>query len=118
MGIDFQSLLYEPIYTLQGVTVLLTLGNGAEYDSLTALDKTTGVEVGDHAEVPTIQPAAAFRIKELIDRGLILEDLLGATLEMNEWLWTVRNYKLKPSPNGQDDGEVFLILDERRKVTP
>lgn len=112
--IDFQTLLYDPIYLVQGVLVTLTLSaanGGTVYEDLTAVDKTIGADVGDKgAQVQTIKPVAALRVRELLDSGLTVAKLSKAKLQMNDFEWTVTSYKLIPSPRGENDGEVLLIL--------
>lgn len=111
---DFRAILFDPIYTIQGVPVKLTLATGLEFTSLTALDKTAGINTGNDVQVPTLEPAAGFRMRELLDNGISLKQLPDATLEMNGFVWTVASYKLRPSPRGENEGEVFLLLSEKR----
>lgn len=99
---------------------MLTLPNGGgTFEDLTALDKTSGVDIGavpgqrDRPVVQTIKPAAVLRMVELIAASISLASLAGASLEMNEFAWRVVSYRLRPSPKGENDGEVFLILAGR-----
>lgn len=108
---DYAALLYGPIYDALGVPATLTLpGDDGEVIELTALDKTAGVEVGSNVEVKTVEPGAVVRRSDLAD--VTLADLRGAELELNGVTWTVRNHMLKPSPKGEADGEVVLLLEE------
>ena len=107
---DYQATLYDPVYTVLGVPCVLTLADTRSFDTLTALDKTEGVDVGDNVQVPTIKPVAAFRMVELRAAGIEAEDVQDATLTMNGFTWTVDNYKFAPSPGGENDGELYLIL--------
>lgn len=117
-GMDYQSALYDPIYLIDGVPVTLTLESVSEpFDQLTALDKTAGVDVGDSVHVQTIRPAATLRVKELASFEIALDDLPGATLEMNEFEWIVQSYRVKPSPKGENDGEVLLLLTDKTPVS-
>lgn len=110
--IDYASLLYSPVYSVLGVEAVLTLPgtDGAEI-TLTALDKTAGVEVGGSVEVQTILPAAVVRASEL--SSVDLTDLEDSSLAMNGKTWRVKSYMLKPSPKGEGDGEVYLVLSEQ-----
>lgn len=111
---DYQALLYDPNYTIWGVSVTLTLlDSGGVFEDLTAIDKTAGVDVGDNAQVQTIKPVAAMRVVELLTAGLELDQLPDASLEMNGLVWNVVSYRLKPSPKGENDGEVYLILADK-----
>jgi hypothetical protein len=114
------SLLYGPMYGTAGfgVAAVLTLpGTDGAVIELRAIDKTAGIVTGSsggrfNAEVETISPAAAVRAGDIanIDKA----DLHGATLEMNGKTWTVENHAFRPSPNGEVDGEILLILTEAR----
>lgn len=108
---DYQATLYDPIYLIQGVAVVLTLPDSGGVFDFTALDKTAGADVGDQgAQVQTIKPVAALRVPELTAQGVAVTDLPKSTLAMNGFNWNVVSYKLKPSPLGENDGEVYLIL--------
>src|SRR5262245_13178952 len=114
---DYQALLFDPNYTVHGVPVLLTLADVSEPVGLTAIDKTAGVDVGvAGAQVQTIKPAAVRSVAELTEKGLTIESLHKATLEMNGFQWTVASTRARPSPKGENDGEVFLILHGKRPV--
>lgn len=118
-AMDYAAALYDPIYLITGVPVVLTLAEGGEFDALTALDKTSGIVVGETgAQVPTIKPAAAIRIRELAQYGIAVDALPGSDLEMNDFTWHVENYLLRPSPKGENDGEVLLLLSDKAAVTP
>lgn len=115
---DYQALLFDPIYSIQGVPAALLLANGTLLDSLTALDKTAGIDVGGgDVQVQTIAPAAVLRVAELTARGVALDDLIKAKLLMNGNEWRVNSHRPKPSPKGQRDGEVYLILGSQRELS-
>ncbi|MES0176870.1 hypothetical protein [Mesorhizobium sp. M0006] len=111
---DYTSLLYAPVYAVLGVPAVLTLCGGQPPMTLMAMDKTAGVVVGGGgrfgSEVETIAPAAAVQATDLAD--IDLADLRNASLEMNGKTWTVRNHQMKPSPNGEGKGEIWLLLSE------
>ena len=115
---DYRAILYDPIYSAQGVPAVLTLTTGEVIDSLTALDKTAGVDTTTaffHAhrlkpEVQTIKPGACLRVGELTDNGVSVDQLPNARLQMNGFVWNVTSYRMRPSPQGELDGEVLLIL--------
>lgn len=110
---DYQSLLYDPIYNTVGVAAILTLNDSAEpIDGLTVVDKTTGVDIGETVEAQVIVPAAIIRAVELAAKSVTVEELPKAKIEFNEKAWLIVSYRLLPSPNGEADGEVFLLLEE------
>lgn len=115
---DYQATLYDPIYSVQGVDATLTLeGALAPLTGLTVLDKTGGVDVGSNEmNVQTILPAAVLRVVELTARGVDVDSLPRAVLEFNDSTWRVKSYRPKPSPKGERDGEVYLILEQMEFV--
>jgi hypothetical protein len=111
---DYGALLYGPVYAALGAPAQLTLVEGEPPLLVTAIDKTAGVEVATSGsfDVLTIKPAAAVRVRELAALGVALADLDESTLSLNGRLWRVRSHMLKPSPKGELEGEVFLILSD------
>jgi len=108
--VDYQALLYDPIYLALGVPATLTLDSGEVLDAI-ALDKTAGIDLGlGESNAQTVVPAAVVRARELGAKGVSPKELPNATLLMNGMSWDVRSYRLKPSPLGERDGEVYLIL--------
>lgn len=115
---DYASLLFDPIYSIQGVPAAITLASGTLLDGLTGLDKTSGVDVGGgDVQIQTIVPAAIFRVRELREKGAVPADLPKASLIMNGFEWRVNSYRLKPSPKGEHDGEVLLLLSQKRELS-
>jgi hypothetical protein len=105
---DYQANLFDPIYTTLGVAGVI---NGVE--GFTVLDKTAGLEWGVKGpDVQTISCAAVVRAKELASLGVALGELENGSLEMNGTAWNIESYKYKPSPKGQGDGEIVLVLTE------
>lgn len=116
---DYASLLYDPVYSVLGVPATLTLEDERTF-SVTVLDKTAGVEVGgfqdnreraSYATVQTVLPAAVVRASEFA--GIDLADLEDAALAFNGKTWRVKSYQPKPSPKGEADGELYLLLSEK-----
>ncbi len=111
---DYNSVLFDPIYAIQGVPATLRLDDWGEDISVTAIDKTSGVAVsvsGD-PEIQTIRPAAAIRVAELTAAGVTRADIDTGTIEMNGTVWRLEATLPRPTPNGEDDGELWLILIE------
>lgn len=116
---DYQATLYSPIYAIQGVPAVLTLATGEVVDGLTALDKTAGVEIADaKAEVATIKPAAVLRIPELVEKGVAVAETPKGSIALNGYEWSIVSYRFRPSPNGENDGEVYLVLTGKTAVSP
>lgn len=114
---DYQNTLYGPIYLAQGVDALLTLADNRMAE-IVVLDKTAGIDIGESGgQLQTIKPAAAVRVPDLTERGIEVTDLPRAKIFFNGFQWTVTSYKLRPSPNGERDGEAYLILTSRTVVS-
>lgn len=108
---DYQNLLYDPIYGVIGVPAVLRMGSSLGNVDVTAIDKTVGVVVSQGVDLQTDSPAATIRAAELIAAGIGLENLDGRTLTLNGVDWRISSHHLNPSPRGESDGEVYLILD-------
>jgi hypothetical protein len=110
---DFSALLYGPLYAILGAPALLTIDDAPPL-TITAIDKTSGVEVSASGslDVLSIKPAAVVRMSELAALGVALAALDEATLLLNGKSWRVRSHMLKPGPQGEHKGEVFLILSD------
>lgn len=108
----YTDLLLAPIYTAFGVTISFVLAND-DMIEIIGLDKSGGVEVASNSvEVPTVKPACIIRMADLIELDLAPEDLIEATLSLNGVSWRVVSYFPKPSPLGERDGELYIILSE------
>jgi hypothetical protein len=112
-AMDYQATLYDPLYTVQGVDGTI---NGVE--GFTVLDKTAGIEfkMEDGVKVQTVTCAAIVRARELQELGVELDALEDGVLRMNGSEWRIESFKLDPSPKGQRDGQVILILQEETEL--
>lgn len=112
---DYQAILYDPIYNTQGVDAVLAFASGEQYD-LVVLDKTLGIDVGDGVQAQTIRPAAVARIPELTALGIGIERFMeeGTKITFNGFTWNIETTRNRPSPNGELDGEVFMFLSEKK----
>lgn len=108
---DYQSLLYDPVYGALGVGAVLHMGVPLGDVPLIAIDKTAGLTINQAVDVLTIAPAATVRAAELITAGVAFEDIDGKILTLNGKDWEVASIEKKPSPKGEDDGEILLLLD-------
>lgn len=113
---DYQSALYDPLYNSLGVAAQLLLPTGETFE-LTVIDKTSGIEIGDGVQVATLLPAAAVRMAELREKNVPLKrlDEQGVRISFNNFTWEVPSYRLRPSPKGENDGEVYLLLSEKKE---
>lgn len=110
MAIDFDAVLFGPVYGVLAVGIALTLSDTSEME-LRGIDKTSGVEVGQAGvDVQTVRPAAIVRGADLVAAGVEPDELLEATAIINGASWRVVSHILRQSPNGQADGEVYLLL--------
>ena len=108
--IDLATLLYDPIYSAWGVTA--SLDAGAAPVSVTVIDKTLDIRTGQWLELHTVRPVAAVRAPELLAAGVTFDDLDGSAIAFNEKTYRIESHRLKPAPNGEAHGEVYLILTE------
>jgi hypothetical protein len=109
--IDFSSLLYAPLYDHFGTDAKITTPSTEAYD-IRAIDFTAGVELGDGAGLLSIRPVAVVRVSDLDCSGIARKDLDGATIEINGKSWIIKATMPKPSPTGEDTGELYLVLIE------
>jgi len=108
--IDYQTLLYGPIYGFHGVDALITTTAGNV--SVVVLDRTYGAseKLGHGMVVETITPMCRVRMPELMSQISSLALLDMASVIFSNRSWRIRSYEPKPSPNGEDDGELELML--------
>jgi hypothetical protein len=110
--IDFSTDLYDPLYGELGVPATLTVGAAAPV-TLTVIDETrhkTAASGG--VEVSSVGPVAYVRMPELATNGITAANWDGALLTFNGRTWIVRKGDVLGSPNGEDLGEVRLLLKE------
>src|SRR5262245_51012370 len=109
MSHDYSALLFDPAYAELGVTATLTTAAGDV--TITVFDETRRkIQASAGVEVRSVEPAARARIPELTAKGIARDDYKGATLTFNGRTWTVRNWDVLGSPNGEDLGEVRFLL--------
>jgi len=111
--IDWNLLLHGPAYTILSEQATITPVDAAPA-TLRVMDKTGGVEVSDGSgvDVGTVRPAAVLLKREMTESGLSTSDLEGATLALNGKTWLVKSWFPRPAPNGEADGEIWLIMIE------
>lgn len=114
---DWQTLLLDPLYETLGTDAVI---RSVYFDSfpVRAIDKSSGVAVSgsspdsQHPSVQTLLPAAVIMMKSIIDLGINASDIEGGTIEMNGKMWSIKASQPKPSPDGEDAGELYLMLME------
>lgn len=103
---------YNTIYNTLGVDAVLTVQSTDGTFDLTVIDKTGGIQVSDDPTVASIKPAAVVRAYELTGHGLNRDDLNGASISFNGASWDIKASMPRPSPAGEQNGEVYLILSD------
>ncbi len=107
---DYSKVLYGPIYRTQGVTATITVA-GTPF-TVNAKDLTSGLQLPTGGvDLETSRPMVSMRMADLTDAGLDPDTLDGADLDINGNSWTVNAWKFMPSPFGQGDGEIYLMLE-------
>ena len=107
---NFGELLYAQSMRVFGTPATLTPFDG-EATSVTAIDRTAGVEVEDNTiGIKTIRPAADVRRSDLNAASIALKDLDGGTLTLNGTTWEISSTMENPTPFGTSDGLVTLLL--------
>jgi hypothetical protein len=105
--------LLNPIYDSFGVTAEIVLSGGSTVYELIAIDKTSGVDVAlQGVDSTSIHPAIVCRMAELLELDLTPADLRSAEVTINGGSWNVIAYYPKPSPLGESDGELYLMLTQ------
>lgn len=107
--IDWNTLLYDPLYASFGTAATMTPAVGAAA-AVTVIDQTRGVEIQSGIEMPVIRPACFVRKSEMTGAGLTEQAMLGGTIAMNGYTWTVNDIRPKPGPMGKDSGESMFVL--------
>jgi hypothetical protein len=105
-------MLYAPVYAALGVAAEMTVEGDETLYEFVVLDKTGGVEITLQGAETTLSPAVVMRRADLEEVELSPADLRNALIEVNGVSWKVISYYNKPSPMGQLDGEIYLILTQ------
>lgn len=106
---DYRALLFGPIYAAWGVPAVLQLGTGT-FD-ISAIDRATGVSLVGPVTLETVRPHALVLRGDLDDLGVTLDQLDGGSIALNGKSWAILAHQSKPSPNGEAEGEVALMLE-------
>lgn len=113
MSIDWAKMHLDPIYATLGVpAVVLLADSGGTVTGLTVIDKTAGVQLGEHdTQVDTLTPACCIRASEWDALGFHALDFEEASIEFNGSRWAIKGFPKRPVPaGGASRGEILLIL--------
>jgi hypothetical protein len=106
---DIFSGALDSIYAVLGVDGNIEGVTG----TVRVVDKTVGVADPSASgfTVPTMLPAACVRRADLAEHGVDeVGDIINKTITFNGKTWRITAHKPKPSPLGEDLGEVYLFL--------
>ena len=98
-----------------GKTATLRLVGFSDAVSVTAIPKIAGASIdppGTPVEIQTIRPAADVRVSELTDNSIARVDLKGGEIDIAGATWRIENTLPRPSPEGEANGEIRMILIE------
>ena len=108
--INWQASMYDPIYSVLGVSATVASAGG-QSATVTAVDKTAGILIPDaRTQIDTIRPVAYVRTRELESAGILVADLPEGSITLNGGTWRIKSYQPHPSPLGEADGQIILIL--------
>jgi hypothetical protein len=107
---EYRYSFFGPQYAVYGRPAVLQLGVGT-FEDLVAIDMATGVSLAGDIVLETVRPHARMLRGDLDDRGILVEQLDGGSIALNGKVWTIMAHQAKPSPNGEADGEVWLMLE-------
>lgn len=105
----------DAIYATIGVDCSIVKGSGgAAVTGFTVIDKTSGVAVntGDQITVQSLIPACVIRVSELTIKSMTRADLIDCKPTFNGKTWRSRSNQPKPTPDGEDGGELYLFLTD------
>ena len=102
--------LLGPCYDEFARPAVLTLAVGV-FD-IAAIDDTAGVLLPGPIGIESLHPAAAVRSVDLAALGITVAQLDNQALALNGKSWKIIAHRMKPSPAGEADGEVILILEK------
>jgi len=107
--IDYNAILYDPVYAELGVPAMMT--HTAGVSEITVIDdtRTKSLTTGS-LETKSVGPGAFARVPELTSLGVDRSDYDGSLLSFNGRIWAIRSHELRGSPNGEDQGEVRFLL--------
>lgn len=106
---NFSRVLYGPAYATFGVIAKLNIAGNER--NIRTRDLTSGFVIPGTVDVETELPMAAFRAVDFEALGISISLLDGSSLLLNDVAWNIASHRILPSPNGDKDGEIYLILE-------
>ncbi len=117
MAFDFQSLLYAPVYGVLQTDIQFVSPFDGSMVCIKGIDKTSGATVLDaQTGIATIKPVVVVMKKVLNDRCIKTDFMEGVNIRMNGKSWHVYDVRPAATPNGEEDGEVYLVLHEAEEL--
>lgn len=110
MGIDLENLCLAPVYSTWGVTATFKSPLDKTVKTLSVLDGTAGIEVGDAAVISTIKTAIGVKLSDLTAISLTPSDMLNVRVTFNSKSYLVRDTIERPVPGSS--GDCWLVLEE------
>lgn len=103
--IDFDALVFGPVYGTFGQPAVLTIGSSSH--DVMVIDHTRGVTVDDAGSigVQTIRPAVDVRRSALARLGIVVNDLVDGEIEVSDMAWRIKSVV-------ENGDELRLILME------
>ena len=100
--IDFDALVFGPVYDAFGQSAVLTIGSSS-YD-LVVIDNTKGVTVdeGTAIGIQTVHPAADVRRSALVNLGIDFGDLVDGEVAFSDTTWRIKSFL--------DNGEELRLI--------
>ncbi len=110
---DFwQANLYDKVYNSPIGVAAAIASSGGQSATVTVIDKTSGILIADaRTQIDSILPVAVVRARELEANAIAVSDLSEGEITFNGATWRIKSYRMDPSPEGEPDGEVRLILE-------
>lgn len=109
---DVAGILYgmgSPVFAVLAVDA--EISTGIVTATIRVIDDTRAkVQASGSAEVRSVGPGAFARLVELAAHDIGHDDLVDSSLSFNGRTWIVRSYEIIGSPQGEDAGEVRLLL--------
>lgn len=107
----FQGLLYNPIYNSFLCSDATLFSDAGTTASVRVFDATTGIPIPDaRTQIETVRPVCFVRAAELASKNIELADLPESLITFNGNTWRIKANRAIPSPSGEADGEIMLIL--------
>ncbi len=106
----WKDLLFGPLYASDMCVDGVLASAGGQTVSLRVRDFTSGVAIPDRSQVETVRPVARVRATDLSDNGVTVADLTDGNVTFSGATWRIKATRMVPSPAGEADGEVMLIL--------